>query len=134
MLFNSENIYKRYSFEIYPTAVIGTSYRNVKYLGTIDASGVTGFDPEIQHSIVYPFLPSAPERFDSYLYHRFQLDSGEVVFVGDPWIKASTVKALDNVKIIVTYESGVNADDEKKIRQMNLNNAFTDFKIELIAL
>lgn len=133
MLFSNENIYKRYSFEVYPSQVMGTSYQNVKYLGTSDASGVTTFDPQIQHSIVFPFLPSAPARFDSYLYHRFQLDSGEIVYVGDAWIKESTLKPLDNVKIVVTYEKGISADDEKKIRQMNLNNSFTDFKIELIA-
>lgn len=133
MLFNSENIFQRYSFEIYPSTVIGTSFKNVKYLGTIDASGVTAFDPQIQHSIVYPFLPSSPERYDSYLYHRFQLDSGEVTFIGDPWIKEASVKALDNVKIVVTYDTGVNADDEKKIRQMNLNNGYDKAKIELIA-
>lgn len=133
MLFNIENIYKRYSFEIYPAAVMGTSYKNVKYLGTIDATGVTGFDPEIQHSIVYPYLPSSPERFDSYLYHRFQLDSGEILFVGDTWIKETSVKALDNVKIIVTYENGISAEDEKKIRMMNLNNGYENFKIVLVA-
>lgn len=133
MLFNSENIYKRYTFELHPASVIGTNFRNVKYLGTVDATGVTTFDPEIQHSIVFPLIPDAPKRYDSYLYHRFELENGTVAFVGDPWIKESTLKTLDNVKIIVTYDVGINADDEKKIRLMNQNNGYDKAKIELIA-
>lgn len=133
MLFSNNDIRKRYSFELYPAAVIGTSFRNVMYLGTVDASGVTTFDPQIEHTIVYPYLPTKPARYDAYVYHRFQLDNGKIAFVGDPWIKESTLKSLDNVRIVVTYEGEISGADEAAIRLMNANNGYPNAKIEVIA-
>lgn len=130
-IFNSDNIGKNYKFEIYPAAVIGTRFNNVTYLGTIDASGVTGFDPRAKHAVVFPYLPAGTGAYNTYAYHRFRLESGEVSFVGDPWIKANTVISLENTKIVVTY-TNLPPTEVNRIRQMNLNNDYDSFTIEVV--
>lgn len=129
-LFNSDNIGKSYKFEIFPAEVIGTQFNNARYLGTVDASGVTAFDPRIKHAAVFPYLPPGVGSFNSYLYHRFQLESGEHTFVGDPWIKGSTIVTLENIKIVVTY-TGLPPTEIQRLKEMNLNNGYENFNIEI---
>lgn len=132
-LFNSDNIGKSYSFEIYPAEVIGTQFNNVRYLGTVAASGVTYFDPRIKHVAVYPYLPAGTGAWNTYLYHRFQLESGLHTYVGDAWIKANTIVSLENIKIVVTY-LGLAPTEINRIKEMNLNNGYENFTVDIETL
>lgn len=134
MNFEISDIGQRFNFEIWPAQLIGTRFNNVTYLGSVDASGVTQFEPRSKHIAVYPTLPSGtPDRYDGYIYHRFRLPNGLVTFVGDPWIKVNTLVKLDNIRIEIRVGS-VSAADADNIKQMFLNNGYDDVEVEIITL
>lgn len=78
------------SFDLYPAHFLGTSIKNAKVLGLVNAGMAMklGFDAPANHAAVYPSLPPAtPNGFDKYQYLYLKLASGQEAFIGVPWIK-----------------------------------------------
>lgn len=85
------------SFDVYPVAILGVGYSNVKILGLVDASTARAlnFDPDAMHVNVYPTLPAGvPNNASEYMYIRIQLENGATTIVGLPWIKEETIQLI----------------------------------------
>lgn len=127
-----DDIGRRYSFQVYPDQIIGTDFTAVEYLGSIDATGVSEFEPRNMHALIYPTLPSGSvDRFNGYAYHRFRLADGKVAFVGDIWIKENTFVVINNTEYHITIR-GKSPGIENAIRDMLQRNNYTDFDIDIV--
>ena len=129
MTLTSNDAGKIVSFNIYPSSIIGNKYNRVKIKGVIDSSSVTTFEPVSMHANVYPTLPTGvPDDYDGYMYLKVELQNGNIDYVGLPWIIESSIITHEDVEITVVFK-GVTSADYQKIRNMCLNNNYTDFDI-----
>lgn len=132
-MFDLTDISKVVSFEVYPSAILGTTFDRVKILAFLDAASAQQFiDPATMHANVYPTLPvGVPNRFDSYTYVKLQLENGTITCLGLPWIIQSTVVYETNVTYQITV-SQAHGDDYEKIRQALIANGYNHITIEKI--
>ncbi len=104
-----------YDFSVYAIGVLGTGYKNVKFICTLDmdsARYVNGFDPISMHRNVYSSLPpGAIDDPSKYLYLKIQYPNGSYGVVGEPWIDASTIQ----LKSTATYEFTVEGVEPSEV-------------------
>lgn len=122
------------SFEVYPSAVIGTKYSNVIVRGIVDHSGVTEFNPAVMHANVFATIPTgnAVDDFRKYNYLRLELANGNTTFVGIPWIIANTVKVISNQDLVITIPKYGSVDNQAFLKRMLLNNGISEFTMDTI--
>lgn len=87
-----------YSFNVYPVALYGTSFKNVVVMGTIDqeTANLMGFDTVAEHAAVYATLPTGtPNDPSAYLYVKVRLLSGATKILGLPWIVESSIQEIE---------------------------------------
>lgn len=90
---DSVNIGDQISFDVYPSAIIGQSYKSMKVMAFLDPDTAAAFeDIATLHAQVYPTLPGGtPNDAYQYEYLRLKSQTGSTVIVGLPWIVDSTV-------------------------------------------
>ena len=120
------------SFEVYPSAVIGTKYQNAIVRGIVDHSGVTEFNPAVMHSNVFPTIPAGKivDDFRKYNYLRLELPNGNTVFVGMPWIIENTVQILSNQDLVITINNYGSHENQEFVKRMLLNNGISEFQLD----
>lgn len=121
------------SFDLYPVQLLGTSIKNAKVLGILDAATTMqlGFDAVAQHSAVYPTLPPAtPNGYDKYHYLHLKLASGQKHFIGIPWIKEATW-VEEMVRTIAIFIENVTPSQENTAVQALSANGLRVAKIEV---
>lgn len=121
------------SFSVYPTAVLNSTFKNVKVLGIIDSSMArdlgTGVDE--LHANVYNSLPAGtPNDPDAYLYVRIEFANGARQILGLPWIKESSI-VISNYTVINAKISGVKPSDWDDILALLGANGYN--QVELTA-
>lgn len=121
------------SFDVYPASIIGTKFKQCKVLAFLDAeSAVNWIDPAAMHINVYPTLPTGtPNRYNAYSYIKVRLANGVTTCVGDPWIKADTVKVVTSNRLQVILED-VNPEDAQKVANILLQNGYANISVDLI--
>jgi hypothetical protein len=95
------------SFEVYPSAILGASFKGAKILDILsaDTAGKLGFDPAAMHASVYPTLPAGtPNDYRAYSYVRFQLASGQATIIGIPWIRDESLVISTNRTVQLTID------------------------------
>lgn len=104
-MFDLNSYGKLASFEVYPSNILGDSYRTVKVLSVIDYDTARMYTDVNNLAIsVYPSLPSAtPKDFTKYKYVKLELLDGSISCVAIDWINLDTVvfhtDVMVNVKI-----------------------------------
>ncbi len=72
---------QRFSFEVYPSAILGNNFQDVRLEGIVSARTAAAYGVDIQalHANVYPTLPAgmAPNDPIQYPYVRIQHQNGE---------------------------------------------------------
>lgn len=112
------------SFNVYPSAILGATFTNVRVLGILDASIARqlGLDTAAMHANVYPTLPpGTPNDPTGYLYVRIQHQSGEQQILGLPWIKSETIVALNYNTINAKISNVTPEDSERVLAALNAN-------------
>lgn len=121
------------SFELYPHNIIGTRFENVIVRGVVDHSGVTGFNPAIMHSNVYPSIP--PDKiiddFKRYSYLRIELENKTITYVGLPWIIQESIVVSDNRELVITIRKSASLSDQEFVRRMLISNGIQDFDLKV---
>lgn len=113
-----------YSFEVYPFAIYGTKFKNVKVLSKLDAgtAQALGLDIRARHAQVYSTLPpETPNDPTKYGYLRLQLPSGEIEIIGLPWIIPNTVKTVTLGKFIIEIDNEASSEQDKIIQALVAN-------------
>ena len=120
------------SFELYPSAVLGAAFTNVKVEDIVSASTarLLGVDVDSLHRNVYATLPAGtPDSPDSYPFVRFRQSNGQILTFGLPWIKSESVRSASyNTTVVTLYETG--PDDYTRIVDALSANGFNKFKVE----
>lgn len=119
------------SFEIYPSAIIGTKFTNAIVRGIVDSTGVTDFNPAVQHANVYATVPhdKIVDDFRKYNYLRVELQNGKVTFVGIPWIIEDSLKIVSNQDLVITIPHYGSMDSQEFVRRILLNNGIENFTL-----
>lgn len=104
------------SFELYPAAMIGTNFVDVIYQDRISYNSVHlfGVDPNAEHVRVYPTLPpGSPNDPAAYNWLSFKTQNGDLVVVGELWIKPETLVVNQQLTYYVTiYNANENTPTE----------------------
>lgn len=95
------------SFDVYPTAVLGNNFRNVRIDAILDAETtryVNGYDAPAIHAMVYPTLPAGvPDNYTRYSYLKITHPNGQVAVIGIPYINESTItsKTVNTISLTI---------------------------------
>lgn len=132
-MLTSEHIGKLVSFDIYPSGIISSQFQRVKVLDIFSPNTALKFaDVASLHVNVYPTLPNGtPNSYSGYNYVQVELENGNPVILGLPWIIDSSIVVHDNVQILVTI-SQVSAADVPRIREALIANGFNHLETQLL--
>ena len=121
------------SFDVFPTAILGTSFKRVKVVGILDMdSAKQWIDPVALHVNVFPTLPSGtPNDPSDYYYVKIKMIDGQVTCLGLPWIREESIVVHENSTIKLTIES-VGVDDVEKIVRALAANGYAAIDVKLI--
>lgn len=121
------------SFDVYPSSILGTKFSNCKVLAFLDMDSATQWiDPVAMHVNVYPTLPKGtPNKASGYNYVKVKLANGTVTCVGDPWIKAETIKVITSSKIQIIVED-TGPDDVQRLANILQQNGYSNISVDLL--
>lgn len=113
------------SFDLYPSQLLGTGYKNVKLLAILDADTARSWiDPVAMHANVYPTLPpSTPNKFNGYPYLKLKLPDGSITAIGLPWIRDETFQVATTRSMRLLIEA-VSPEDQNKVLLALSSNGF----------
>lgn len=119
------------SFQLYPSAIIGTVFNHCKITGVLDYDTAKAFqDIDALHANVYPTLPSnTPDDPRQYSFLKVLLPSGDTTIIGLPWVKEDSLIKHDQSRVRFTIEN-VSADDLKNINQLLTSRGYTAMEWE----
>lgn len=100
-----------YNFEVWPSTILGSSFKNMKLLAELDADTTKffGFDAAAQHRLVFSTLPEGtPDNYLNYNYLKFKNESGQIVILGKTWVNESTVQIVSGEWTWIKVNAGQN--------------------------
>lgn len=120
-----------YSFEVYPTAILGNNFNNLKLLSELDSDDANGhIDPQAMHAKIYPTLPEGSlDDYRAYTYYKFRTQSGETIVIGRPWINPATVNAVNSEYMWVKVRA--TAGQIPNVRASLVSNGFRIEEIKM---
>lgn len=123
------------SFETYAPTILGGSFTDAVVLAHLDADTVRqlGDDPYTKHANVFPSLPhGTPNNANQYQFVKLRLLSGQITYMGAPWINGATVTIRNRNRCLITVED-VSATDVNNIVLALSANGYKAAKVEMIA-
>lgn len=94
-----------YSFDLYPSALLGNGLQNVTVVGIVDReTAETISNITTKHPLVYPYLPEGtPNDPDVYTYLKIKTQNGEVTVVAVEWIREETIVELKHKHLVLDF-------------------------------
>jgi len=118
---------QRFSFEVYPSAILGNSYKDVILEGFISPSMAQAFGQDIAalHANVYRTLPaSTPNDPLKYNWMRVKHPNGSFSTLGVPYVRPESV-VVATTGVLDLRILDVSPADQTRILQMLSANGFT---------
>lgn len=116
---------QRFSFQVYPEAILGYRYQDVRLEGIISARTAVayGFDIQALHANVYPSLPPGQVPNDPYQYNyvRIQHPSGEFEILGVPWIRPESIEISTGGRIVMSFDDKTQMDLDRILAALSSN-------------
>lgn len=111
------------SFEVYPAAVIGTHFDDVKVMGVFDSDTARMWiDPEALHVNVYPTLPAGtPDDPEQYQFVKLKHLNGNISIIGVPWIREDTIQISQKGTFTFKVEDVGPVDRDRIIKALAAN-------------
>jgi len=121
-----------YSFNVYPSALLSTSFTNVTIKAIMDPiSAAKEIDIYALHAQIYPTLPvGTPNDPMAYDYVKIQTTAGNTTILGMAWIDANTV-TLVTANTITAVISSVSAADINRIKNALTQNGFSAISLSI---
>lgn len=126
---NEVQIGQRFSFQVYPTAIIGNTFADVIMEGFIsaDIARAYNFDIYSMHANVYPTLPAGtPNDPTQYSYIMIRLANGERQIIGTPWIRQDTIAISTGGTFQLTFSNKTQLDLERALTALSANGQTPD--------
>lgn len=134
MTINSTSFQTRkvYSFDVHPSAILGTAFKNVTVQAVLDYQSALSFsDLEALHVNVYPHLPAGtPNRPQDFDYLLLRTEGGDQTIIGIPWIVDETLELVESLKMNVVID-GVGSADIERVRACLSQNGYNKISISL---
>lgn len=126
------NIRGIYSFNVFPSALLNTSFNNVTIMGIMDPESASKeIDIVALHAQVYPSLPvGSPNNPKAYDYVKIKTTTGQVTILGLAWIDPASVAQVSSSTITAVI-GGVSAGDVTRIRNMFAQNGYNNVNISI---
>lgn len=129
----SLKIASRYTFDVYPSSVIGNNFKNVQVLALMDAVTAAQYaDIMAMHEAVRPFLPvgtvNDPLKFT---YARLRTSAGGYTVIAYEWINEPTIVEIFSSRIMIMVNNASPADPAR-LRNLLLNANFPDIEISVV--
>jgi hypothetical protein len=123
---------KVYSFDVHPSAILGTGFKNVTVQAVLDYDSALNFgDIDAQHANVYRYLPpGTPNRPQDFDYLLIKTDQGTATIIGVPWIVEETIELVEALTMTVKIE-GVGNNDIERVRACLTQNGYDKISISL---
>ena len=123
---------KVYSFDVYPSQLLGNDFQNVTVLSILDFDTALQFmDVPALHTNVFPTLPAGtPDDPAAYDYVKIKTASGQNTILGIPWINQATIALVESRKMTIVID-GVSAADVDRARNALAQNGFNQIAISL---
>lgn len=123
---------KTYSFNVYPSAILGSGFKNVTVAAILDYQTAKAFgDIEVLHISVFPYLPAGtPNRPQDFDYLLLRTEAGDSIIIGIPWIEEETIEVVGALTMTITID-GVGTEDTERVRACLSQNGYDKFRIEL---
>ena len=122
-----------YSFDIYPTLLIGSQLKRLKYVGRVTARNTRfyGIVAKEEFDNVYDQLPAGVvDDAEQHAWLLFESASGDTVVLCQPWIDESTIIA-ESSEQVYTFRVKGNSDVPVQVRYAL--NAIGIYDIEFVA-
>lgn len=123
---------KVYSFDLYPSGLLGEDFQNVEVLGTLSYSFVSKMPGDIEalHAQVFNTLPAGtvPNDPAAYDYILVRTVSGSMVYLGIPWIRPDSIRFV-NAQTLDVVVGNATVEQIPLIRQMFAANNFNSVTI-----
>lgn len=125
---------KMYSFQVYPSAVLGTTnFQKVTVKSILDYNTAMQFaDIHAQHENVFSYLPAGtPDRPEDFDYLLLETAAGKTV-IGVPWIIPETIEQVSSMKIQAVIED-VSTADVERIRACLTQNGYHKIDLKIVS-
>ena len=121
-----------YSFDVYPAALLPTSFNNVTIMAIMDTATANQYiDTMAMHVQVYPTLPAGtindPNGYD---YVKVQTATGNTAILGMAWINPSTVQLIQSSTITAVI-TNVSAADIPRIQNALAQNGYDSINLSI---
>lgn len=118
---------QRFSFEVYPSAILGNGFKDVTLEGFISPSMAQAFGTDIaaMHANVYRTLPSTtPNDPLKYNWMRIKHQNGSFSTLGVPYVRPESVVVATEGVLDLRF-TGVTAADQTRILEALSANGYT---------
>lgn len=121
-----------YSFDVYPTALLGTLFKNVTILAVMDAATASReIDIYALHAQIYPMLPNgSPNKATDYDYVKIKTTAGHTTILGMVWINEATIVQVTSSTITAVI-GDVSASDLVRIRNALIQNGYQNIALSI---
>ncbi len=128
---NSLQIGSVYTFNTHAPAILGAVIKNAKLIMSCDLETAMKLkDVATQYEQIFPALPNgAPSNANSVVFHYFLTESGQKIFIADPWIVSASLVNVVNLNFSIDI---VNASSEQReqirlaLVHLGVNFTFSD--------
>ncbi|ARV77214.1 hypothetical protein FDI21_gp043 [Pseudomonas phage Noxifer] len=117
---------QRFSFEVYPSAILGNNFKDVTLEGFISPSMAQAFGEDIysKHSNCYRTLPTTvPNDPLKYNWMRVKHQNGQFSILGVPYVRPDSVQVSTQGVLNLRFD-GVNQTDQTRILEALSANGY----------
>lgn len=120
----------KYDFEVYPSSLLGTDFKNVTIEGTITPElAQREIDIFAQHRQFYPMLPNTtPDDATAYDYVVIRTQGGIRRILGLAWIDENTITLVESRTMVITIPN-TKTGDVSAVRNALAANGFQNATI-----
>lgn len=123
----------RFTFDVYPSSVLGSNFKNVQVLALMDAVSASQYADIFALQIaVQPFLPAGTITDPLKLtYVRLRTSFGNVKVFAVEWINKSTLEEVFSSRIQIIVNN-VAPSDPERLRNLLIGANFPDIEISVL--
>lgn len=126
-------INQKLSFDTVAPGILGTNRKGIRLVAVLDLSTAMLFaDVQVKHAQVRNVDNTLPANAGNYMYGKFVAADGTIEIIGEPWIVASSIKAVLTRKLVFTIEENVTEDTESTARNAWVRNGIDKFTVDII--
>lgn len=125
---------QRFSFEVYPSAILGNNFNDVTLDSIMSPESARSFGVDIfaMHANVYRTLPSiVPNDPLKYSWVRVKMPNGGYIVLGEPYIRAESI-VISSTGVLNLSFIGVSQTDQTRILNALSANGYKPDLNELV--